>query len=821
MKIFKFGGSSIQTPDRTLHVIDLVLNAYNHHPLGVVFSAFGGVTNQLIQMSQQCVRGDENYADNLHKLESNLLEFNRQLIQVKHQSKIVAQLKSMLNTLEDLLHGVYLIQELSPRTLDYIMSYGEQFSCTLLHAALSDRGISTRYLDTRTVVKTDNHFGAARVNFELTNQNIRTLFNDNTDLTVITGFIGSTAENETTTLGRSGSDYTASIFGAALQAEEIVIWTDVNGIMTADPRKVPTAFSRELITYDEAMEMSHFGAKVIHPSAMQPAFESQIPLRITNTFQPEFQGTLISGQRPDSGQLISGVSSIENIALLRLQGAGMMGVPGISARLFSVLAQANINIILITQASSEHTICFAISPEDARRAEAAIRKEFALEMEVHRIDDVIVEENLSIIAAVGENMRHTPGIAGRFFQVLGKHSINVVAIAQGSSELNISVVVEKDDEHRALNAIHAAFFQIPENRVNLFIAGAGLIGTTLLHQLNTYNAGRKTHLQPLRVIGIANSHTFLIDQEGVDTGNWEKRLNSTENTTGSTGYIPALQSLDQTNTIFVDCTASEQVADQYDTLLRSRISVVAANKIANSGRYQVYSQLQKLTESGEVHFRYETNVGAGLPVIQSIKNLRATGDKVRRIDAVLSGTLSYIFNQYDGSRGLSELITLAREKGFTEPDPRDDLDGKDVARKLLILARESGIALELEDIDLQPVVPEKYFQTASADEFINELAGYDTKFLNTYHPALDAGKVLRYIATFTGKYAGIQLQTVDANHPFYHLNGSDNIVAITTDRYPENPLIIRGPGAGPEVTAAGVFADILSIANHMNINRGQ
>jgi len=594
-----------------------------------------------------------------------------------------------------------------------------------------------------------------------------------------------------------------------LDADEVEIWTDVNGIMTADPRKVSDAFSLEQVSYEEAMEMSHFGAKVIHPSAMQPAFEKSIPIRIRNTFQPEFPGTLISKERKRNGYTISGISSISDIALLRVQGTGMMGVSGISSRLFGTLAQQKINIVLITQASSEHTICFAVAPDDAEPAKRAIESEFSLEMQVHQIDEVIVEKNLSIVAAVGENMRHTPGIAGRLFDVLGSQQINVTAIAQGSSELNISAVISKDDETSALNAIHRSFFVEQDQSLHLFIAGTGLIGSTLLQQLEKY--GQKNQSIPVKVCGITNSRKMLIGESGMKLDNWNELLPSHDREADIHSFVNEMAELNLANTIFVDCTASEEVANIYAEVLQNRISVVAANKKANSADYAYYQKLHSLVDSTGAKYLYETNVGAGLPIIGTIQNLVQSGDTVHKIEAILSGTLSYIFNTFTGEIPFSEVVEEACQKGFTEPDPRDDLDGKDVARKLLILARELGYPLEMDDIEIIPFLPEDSFDVDSVANFFAKLRLSDAPMTHKRLEAAEDEKVLRYIATFETGKAKIELTAVDAAHPFHQLNGSDNIVAIYSDRYAETPLVIKGPGAGAEVTAAGVLSDILTI----------
>jgi len=805
MKVLKFGGSSINSPERVSKVIQIVQSSLENQEVAVIFSAFGGVTDQLIRLSHMSAENQNDYTEELKALEDRIFAFVKTLIRAKNQSGVFAHLKSTLNELEDVLHGVNLTQELTPRTLDFIMSFGERLSAYVISEAMKDRDILAEYVDARKLVKTDETFGAARVNFELTNANIRDFFRDRENLQVITGFIGTTGKNETITLGRSGSDYTASIFGAALDADEIEIWTDVNGIMTADPRIVTNAFPLRNVTYEEAMEMSHFGAKVVHPSSMQPAFEKNIPIRIRNTFHPEFPGTVISSERSKSEYRISGVSSIKNISLLRVQGSGMLGVTGISARLFSALARADVNIILITQASSEHTICFAIQPDDAGRAKRAIEEEFSLEMQVNQIDDVIVEQDLSIVAIVGENMRHTTGIAGRLFQILGKNNVNVIAIAQGSSERNISAVVAKDDEAPAINAIHSTFFDGGKDTANIVLIGTGLVGSALLRQINDSNQSNRS--QP-RITGLMNSRKMLFTAEGIAPGDWESTLDNSTDPADFSEMIEYAKG-SNSNCIFVDCTASEDVAGRYAEILSAGIPLVTANKKALSGSYKTYAELQHLSRNNGAPFLYETNAGAGLPVIRTIRELYESGDTIHKIEGILSGTLSYIFNTYDGTIAFSELVADAQSRGYTEPDPRDDLDGMDVARKLLILAREAGYQLEPGDIQVEQFFPESCFEAASTKEFFVRLKEADAAMEQRYNKAKQAGKSLRFIASLDNNTATVALQTVEKNHPFYHIGGSDNIVTITSERYKGRPIVIQGPGAGAEVTAAGVLSDIL------------
>nr|MCU0390614.1 bifunctional aspartate kinase/homoserine dehydrogenase I [Thermoflexibacter sp.] len=676
--------------------------------------------------------------------------------------------------------------------------------------------LDAAYLDTRKVIKTNSNFTNAAVDFSITDKLIQDYILQNPALQIATGFIGSNAEGVTTTLGRGGSDYTVSIFGAALSASEIEIWTDVDGVMTADPRKVAQAFSVPTLTYEEAMELSHFGAKVIYPPTMVPALKKNIPILIRNTFNPVFKGSIIYNQSSNDGKAVKGITSISNIALLRVQGSGMVGVAGVSGRLFSALAKESISLILITQASSEHSICFAVKPEEAPMAVKLINEEFALEIQRSEIDKVVAEYELSIVAIVGENMKKTSGVAGKMFQSLGKNGINITAIAQGSSELNISVVIRKEDEIKALRALHQAFFLSDTKVINVFIVGVGLIGSTLLKQveeqksylLNEYNIDFK-------IIALANSRKKIFDANGIDLSLWKDRLhNSVENMSIET-FIQEMEQLNLPNSVFIDNTASPLIANFYDKILSASISIVTPNKIASSSGYKQYRTLKELAKKHDVVYLYETNVGAALPVISTLQDLVNSGDRIMKIEAVLSGTLSFIFNTFDKTRKFSAVVKEAKLKGFTEPDPREDLSCSDVARKILILTRECGYAMESTDVVIHGFIPENCLNAPSVEDFFIELEKSDAYFEEIRDKAEKEGKVLRCIARFENGKADIALQSVSREHPFYQLSGSDNIIAFTTARYPERPLLVKGAGAGAEVTAAGVFADMIRIANYL------
>ncbi len=812
MKILKFGGTSVETPEKIFQVIH-ILERYlkKKEEICVVFSAFSGVTDRLIETGKMAEKGDINYIELLKNLKER--HINTADILTGHTCPIFSIIDDMFQELANVLHGVYLIKELSPRTLDFIMSFGERLSASIISEALNVIHIENEYLDARAVIKTDNNFGNGKVNQELTGTLIKDYFQSHRKLQIITGFIASTEHNETTTLGRGGSDYSASIFASALGATEIEIWTDVDGIMTTDPKKVKKAFPVKHISYKEAMELSHFGAKVIYPPTLIPAFEKKIPVRIKNTFNQDFIGTLISDTPVTGRYLVKGISSIENISLLRVEGSGMIGVAGIAMRLFGALARGKINIILITQASSEHSICFAISPEKTTFAKTIIEDEFSREIKLKEIDEVIVEDNFSIIGIVGENMKRTPGISGRLFQSLGKNGINVVAIAQGSSELNISVVINRHDEAKALNVIHEAFFLSDTKSLHVFLAGTGQIGKTLIKQIEKQKEYLlREHSLDIKLTGLANTKKMFFDEDAICLSDWKEILQDKGETSCTEKFIKTIKDLNLANSVFVDCTASEKIITFYKDLLKSSISIVTPNKKANARDYKTYKELKDTAAKYGAKYLYETNVGAALPVISTLKDLIASGDKILKIEAILSGTLSYIFNNFTGDRRFSAVVKEAKDRGFTEPDPRDDLNSVDAARKLLILARETGLAIELEDIKIEGFLPANCREAKSVDEFMIELEKSDEYFEHIKREAEKKEKSLRYISSLEGNKGTISLKEIDRNHPFFTLSGSDNIIAFTTERYKERPLVVKGPGAGAEVTASGVFADIIRIS---------
>lgn len=819
MKILKFGGSSVAQPERIRGIVDILKDYYaagDHFT--VVFSAFGGVTDSLIEMSRLAAAGDDRYGEAFQSFaDRHQAAIKALLPEGPLRTETATQMRKSHEVLKNLLYGIFLVREASTRSMDYVLSFGERSSAYIIAQTLLQAGIPAEFLDARKVIKTDKTFGAANVNFSKSYEKIRAYYAEHPKVQVVTGFVASAKGGLTTTLGRGGSDYTASLIAAGLKADAIEIWTDVSGVLTADPRRVKKAFTIPKMTYAEAMEMSHFGAKVIYPPTLMPALHGRIPLYIKNTFNPSFPGTKVSEESNPEGAAVRGISSINNIALLTISGSGLFGVPGISARLFGALASDGINIILITQGSSEHSISFAVKPDAADRAREVVEEAFAYEIERGVVNPIKVERDLSVVAIIGENMRYQPGVAGRLFQALGKNGINAVAIAQGSSELNVSVVIPKEDENKALNALHEAFFLSDYNTLHLFIVGVGLIGGTLLKQIKEQNEYLRTKLgMEIKVVGMANSKKMIFEEEGLDLDYWKDQLIASPTTVDLAVFVGRMRDLNLSNSIFIDNTANEKIADYYEGILDESISISTPNKVATSSSYLQYQRLQAIAAKRGVQFHYETNVGAGLPVISTLRDLLDSGDRIRKIEGVLSGSLSFIFNNFDGTRPYHEVVLEAKEKGFTEPDPRVDLSGKDVGRKILILARETGIPLESNDIKLVGFLPEGAMEAGSVEDFFTVLESNVDYFAKLYEDAAAEGKVLRMIATLDGDQASVGIQAVGADSPFHGLSGSDNMIVFTTDRYQERPLVVRGPGAGAEVTAAGVFAEIIKIGKFLS-----
>jgi bifunctional aspartokinase / homoserine dehydrogenase 1 len=818
MKVMKFGGSSLGNASRIEHAMEIIGGMHGDQKnLVVVCSAYQGVTDQLIRTSLLASKGDRKYLADLRSIRKRHLDTLVELLPAHKRRAAEKFVRERLIDLSDVLHGVYFTKELTARTKDYVMSFGEILSTFTITEALKSRRVQCSYIDSRLLIKTDESFGSGKVKYDLSYHLIRSHFRKKRGLQIACGFIASTTDNDTVTLGRGGSDFTASLFGAALGAREIEIWTDVDGVMTADPRKVEKAFSILKMTYEEAMEMSHFGAKVIHPPTMQPALDRSIPIRIKNTFNPDFQGTLI-GERDKTGKFpIKGISSIDEIALLRMQGSGMVGIAGIGRRIFSALAKKAINVLMVTQASSEYSLCLAVLPQVAQSAKHAIEEELKYEIRDHQIDGVLVEDGLSVVAIVGENMRRTTGISGKLFQALGKNGINVVAIAQGSSELNISTVIAKSDEAKALNTLHDAFFLSGTRSLNLFIVGTGLIGGTLLKQIAQHRQFLlRTQYLDVRVQAIANSRAMVFDGNDSLSQQWREKLSSGGSAMNLNEYIRRMKAMNLPNSVFVDCTASNALVEQYLGILQSSISIVTPNKKANAGKRTIYEKLHRTALKHDVRFLYETNVGAGLPIINTMNDLVAGGDRILKIEGVLSGTLSYVFNSFKDGQVFSEIVKEARAQGYTEPDPRDDLNGLDVGRKLLILAREAGYPIEFKNVRVKSLIPRGLLRTPSVSEFLKKLKTLDAFYARARDRAAREGKVLRYIASFVGGNAQVSLQAVGQDHPCYSLSGSDIMIALTTVNCRDHPIVIKGPGAGADNTATGVLADIIRISHHQS-----
>ena len=819
MKVLKFGGSSVANAECIQQVMAIVKNYLEkNETFVVVVSAMGGLTDLLLSMSSFASAGDEEYKALIKTFLDRHRDAAHHLIPEEKLPKVLRHFQNIEEELENLLHGVFLIKELTPKTRDYILSFGERCSAYLISKALWYKGINARDLDTRKLIRTNSHFGNAKVDTRISYHQIQEFFSSTEELQIATGFIASTSKEETTTLGRGGSDYTASLLGSALDAEVIEIWTDVAGVMTADPGKVHKALPVKHMTYQEALEMSHFGAKVIYPATVIPAMEKKIPIHIKSTFDPDAIGTIVSDQSIAEEHLIKGISSIDNISLVLVQGSALVGAVAMHTyRLFRALASANINTILITQGSSEHSICFAVKPEDTDLTKSIIEEEFSLEIKAKYLDPVKVEKDLSVLAVIGENMKSRPGISARLFMALGKNGVNVAVTSQGPSERNISVAIKKKDEIKALNAVHEAFFLSDTYSINLFIVGVGLIGGTLLKQIREHATYlRKTQHVEINVVALANSKRMLFERQGIDLEDWKAQLNASEEKMDIRTFVSRMIGLNLRNSIFVDNTANPSLSDFYEQIIDNSISISTPNKVAPSGNFKSYKELKDLAYTRGVKFMYETNVGAGLPIITTITDLVNSGDRILKIEGVLSGSLSFIFNSFKEGLAFSEVVAQAKEAGYTEPDPREDLSGADVARKLTILARESGLALERENIELSPLLPSACMEAPTVEDFFNLLKAEDSRFEKLRKEAEDQGKVLRFIGTLDHEKAYISLNAVDTDSPFYHLSGSDNMVVFTTDRYKDRPLVIKGPGAGAEVTAAGVFAEIIRIAYYLS-----
>ena len=816
MRVMKFGGSSVADSARIRAVIEIIIGSQKSHgQLAVVASAMHGVTNQLIEAGQRAYRGDKSYEELLRALEDRHKKVADDLLGTGADSPSHRFISQSFKELAEFIHGIWILGEITERTLDFVMSYGEQLSCVIIAEALQHRHIAASYVDSRTLIQTDLTYGSAEVNFDLTNWNLLNHFRSRKEIQVITGFIARGPENETTTLGRGGSDYTASIIGAALDADEIEIWTDVDGVLTADPKRVSEAFSLESLTFEEALELSHFGAKVIHPPTMLPALHKKIPIRIRNTFNPAFTGTLIC-DRPESDpeSPVKGIACMDGVSLLKVTGEGIMHTVGIASRIFAALARKEIEITLVTQSSSEHSICLAITSEQIRTAREVVELEFRVELHHGQISAITVENDCSIIAVVGDRVQNIPGVTGKIFSALGRNGIALRAIAHGSSDRNLTLVLKQSDLQKAMNALHDHLFLTRQKTLNLFLLGPGLVGSALLELLKDQEEFARTSLRTrFRLAGIANSRQMVFDERGIDLCHWRTLLSASPQPSNLAEFTANVRHLNAANSIVIDCTGGEPAVQQYLDLLQSSVSVITSSKVANTLSNDFYRQLRTAASTHGAEFRYSTNVGAALPIVESIKSIIQTGDSIERIEAVLSGTMSFIFNSLNAGTSFSNAVQDAQKRGYTEPDPRTDLSGIDVARKLLILVREAGYSMEMEDITMEPYLPQDVY---AGVELVDSLRKADSILERRKSAAQKMGHKLMFLARFENEQARVGVEEIGPNHPFYHLSGNDNMVSLTTRILYKQPLVVRGGGAGAQLTASGLLNDIVHVSRSMN-----
>jgi len=812
MKVLKFGGTSVANPEN-IRKIKNIITSYKER-IVIVVSALGGVTDNLLEASKLAVAQDYEYKSILKNLEERHFDAIKNLIPVTAQSKALSTVKKELNTLETLLEGSFAIGETTQRLSDKIVSYGELLSSFIISDYFISCGIDCEYKDSRELIITTSLNGKTSVENKKTAANCNTYFGSTkSKVTVCPGFIATSEDGYATTLGRGGSDYSAALIAAFIDASILEIWTDVSGMYTANPKMVKQAKPIAHISYEEAMELSHFGAKVLYPPTIQPVLSKGISIVIKNTFKPEDEGTLITKSKNEQGKTVRGISHIGNIALLSLQGSGMVGIPGISKQFFEVLSLASVNVVLITQASSEHSICIGISKDDVEKAVNVVNEAFAYQIEKGKINKVVPENNLAIVALVGDNMKNHQGLSGKMFSTLGKNNVNIRVIAQGASERNISCVINEKDVKKALNALHEVFFEENIKQLNLFVMGVGNVGSKFLDQIAQQKQYLKENLKlSLRVAGISNSRNMIFDENGISLTEWKSDLNKGAKADKQL-FFETVNKLNLRNSIFVDNTASEEVSKTYNAYLGNSISVVTCNKIACSSNFSNYTELKQLARTYNAPFLFETNVGAGLPIIDTLKHLIASGDKILKIQAVLSGSLNFVFNSFNDTTTFHDVVKQAQEEGYTEPDPKIDLSGVDVMRKILILARESGHVLEIDDIINDPFLPAESLNSDNNEDFFTSLIKYEQDFQNMYASATEKNSKLKYVAQFEDGKASVGLQEIPKGHDFYHLEGSDNIVLFYTERYPNQPMIIKGAGAGAEVTASGIFADIIRIGN--------
>ncbi len=809
MKVLKFGGTSVGTTESLKCVKDIIES--EEEQIIVVVSALGGITDLLISTAELAASEDD-YLDNFHKIKSRHNDIIANMIAFDKREALMAVISSLFDELGNIYRGVSLIKDLSQSTLDMIVSYGERLSSLIISRLIDNADL----FDSRNFIKTKRSFDKHLADMDLTNELIRKTFKNYAGkVAIVPGFISTDKDNgKITNLGRGGSDYTASLIAAALDASVLEIWTDVDGFMTADPKVIGNAYVIERLSFAEAMELCNFGAKVIYPPTIYPVFHKNIPIRIKNTFNKNAAGTLISNESSvEKGKPIKGISSINDTCLITISGLSMVGVIGVNSRIFNVLAKNGISVFLVAQTSSEHNTSFAIRNEDATKAVKVLKEEFSAEMQTGEITAISDEHNLATVAIVGENMKHTPGVAGKLFNTLGRNGINVIACAQGASEMNVSLVIKHESLRKALNVIHDSFFLSATQVLNLFIIGIGHVGGFLIKQI--YGQQERLKRQKslsLNIVGVSNSRHCIFNRDGIDIENYRQELEKSQIEAKPETIFEEIIKMNIFNPVFVDCTASPEIAGLYDRLLSNNINVVAANKIATSAKYDCYYNLKQTARQKDVKFLFETNVGAGLPIINTINSLINSGDKILKIEAVISGTLNFIFNAISKDVTLADAIKLAMDAGYSEPDPRIDLSGTDVIRKIVILSREAGYRIDMEDVEITPFIPEKFFK-GSISDFFNNLQSIEPQIEKMRVDAEKENKHLRFVAELDNGKVKVGVKGYDYSHPFYSLESSNNVILITTERYKEYPMEIKGYGAGAEVTAAGVFSDIISILN--------
>ena len=812
MKVLKFGGTSVANSKSLNKVLEIIKN--QNDSIVVVVSALAGITNLLVEMLSLAESRKDNFKSNLSKIEKLHLEPIKKCIPIQNQSAIISFLKKHLNELESRLDAIFLLEEVTKKNNASVASYGEILSSNIIHEIFKYNQIDSELKDARELIQTSTYNGIEVVNEKITDQQIKNYFSNNKSRVVIVpGFIARNKSGVTTTLGRGGSDYSAAIIANAVEADIFEIWTDVSGIYTAHPKIVTQAKPIKKLSYYEAMELSHFGAKVIYPPTLQPIIEKNIPIVVKNTFAPHDLGTIIDSSKiSENPEIVKGISHIDNVALINLEGSGMIGISGFSKRLFEALSDVHINVIMITQASSEHSICIGVKEEDSAIAKKAIDNKFNFEISLNKVAPAKIEKNMVNIAVVGEKMKDHQGISGKLFSTLGANNINIRAIAQGASERNISIIIDKKNVVKAINTLHESFFESQIKELNLFVTGVGNVGSKLLEQIEKQTDYLKEILRlKFRVIAISNSKKMILSEKNINLKNWKETLDESDSKADRELFFTHVKKLNLRNSIFVDNTANKIIAQEYDRYLNNNIGVVTCNKIAAADELKNYLNLKKISRKFGSPYLFETNVGAGLPIIDTLNNLIASGDQIIKIQAVLSGSLNFVFNNFKKGSSFHDVVLQAQKEGYTEPDPKIDLSGVDVARKILILARESGMNIELEEIENESFLPEACLSTKDNKSFFDSLIKYSNHFDKMLEDANNKNSKMKYVAQLENGKAKVGIQLVKEGHDFYNLEGSDNIILFYTNRYNKQPLIVKGAGAGADVTASGIFADIIRI----------